>query len=495
MAAAATHECDVLIAGGGPTGVTLALLLARQGVSVIVAEKEAEIYPLPRAAHLDHEIIRVFQEVGAAEAIVRSSRQSSRYDFLNGAGEILLRFTGSDRIGPGGWPAANMIHQPSVERVLRDRLADYPAARLEARWEVLSFAEDAGAVFARVATPEGEHQVRARYLVGADGARSPMRKAAGIGFEDLGFEEPWLVVDTIVRDVSRLPPVNLQICDPERPTTCVLMGEGRHRWEFMIKPGETPEEISADATIARLMAPWKVDGAVTLERKAVYTFRARIAEQWRKGRLLLAGDAAHQTPPFAGQGLCSGIRDAANLAWKLGAILRDGAPDGLLDSYQPEREPNLRATIGMAIMMGRTVCITDPAAAAERDRQMLAARAAGQSPDETPAYPPLDTGVILVGTAGAGSYFPQAIADGARLDDALGAGAWLLARDTVAEDDGIRSAGLDEPMLAPFRQALEAWLDAHGAQAVLVRPDRYVFGTGEAATLAQAWQHAVFARG
>ena len=142
---------ETLIAGGGPTGVTLALLLARQGVSVIVAEKEAEIYPLPRAAHLDHEIIRVFQEVGAAEAIVRSSRQSSRYDFLNGAGEILLRFTGSDRIGPGGWPAANMIHQPSVERVLRDRLADYPAARLEARWEVLSFAEDAGGVVARVA--------------------------------------------------------------------------------------------------------------------------------------------------------------------------------------------------------------------------------------------------------------------------------------------------------------------------------------------------------
>jgi hypothetical protein len=152
-----------------------------------------------------------------------------------------------------------------------------------------------------------------------------------------------------------------------------------------------------------------------------------------QGRLLLAGDAAHQTPPFAGQGLCSGIRDAANLAWKLGAILRDGAPDSLLDSYQPEREPNLRATIGMAIMMGRTVCITDPAAAAERDRQMLAARAAGQSPDGAPAYPPLDTGVILAGTAGAGSYFPQAIADGARLDDALGAGAWLLARDTVAE--------------------------------------------------------------
>ncbi len=481
MAAEARFDCDVLIAGGGPTGVTLALLLARRGVSVIVAEKEAAIYPLPRAAHLDHETIRILQEAGVAEAVIATSRTTDRYDFLTASGEILLRFEGSDRIGAGGWPSANMIHQPSVEAALRAKLADYPQAALQSCWELLSFADDGAGITARLATPGGERSLRARYLVGADGARSPVREACGIPFEDLGFEEPWLVVDTIVHDFDRLPKANLQICDPARPTTCVLMGEGRHRWEFMILPGEDPATVSADASIEALLAPWNVTGAVSLERKAVYTFRARIAQQWRKGRTLLAGDAAHQTPPFAGQGMCSGLRDAANLAWKLAAVTRDGAADALLDSYQPERVPNLRATIEMAVMMGRTVCITDPAAAAMRDAQMLAAREAGQGGDGALEYPPIASGMILTGSPGAGSYFPQPVGShGERLDDVLGLGHWLLSREA-----------LGQPALAPFAPALAAWLDQHGAPAVLVRPDRYVFGTGDSPALAAAWQSAM----
>ncbi len=474
-------DCDVLIAGGGPTGVTLALLLARRGVSVIVAEKEADIYPLPRAAHLDHEAIRILQEAGVADAVIATSRTTERYDFLTASGEILLRFEGSDRVGAGGWPSANMIHQPSIEAALRAQLAQYPQAALNSCWELLSFVEDDAGVTARLERPDGERALRARYLVGADGARSPVREACGILFEDLGFEEPWLVVDTIVHDFERLPKANLQICDPARPTTCVLMGEGRHRWEFMILPGEDPSEISADPSIEALLAPWNVAGAVTLERKAVYTFRARIAEQWRKGRVLLAGDAAHQTPPFAGQGMCSGLRDAANLAWKLAAVTQDQAGDALLDSYQPERAPNLRATIEMAVMMGRTVCITDPAAAAMRDAQMLAAREAGQSGDGALEYPPIASGMILAGSPAAGSYFPQPVSpEGERLDDVLGMGHWLLTRDTLAE-----------PRLAPLAPALTAWLDQHAAPTVLVRPDRYVFGTGESAALTAAWQSAM----
>lgn len=481
MGAAGEFDCDVLIAGGGPAGVTLALLLAKRGVRVIVAEKEADIYPLPRAAHLDHETIRILQEAGVAGSVMATSRTTTLYDFLNPAGEILLRFEGTDRLGPGGWPGGNMIHQPSVEAALRQELARHPEAALHTRWEVLSFVDDGSGVTAQIATPGGERRVRAGYLVGADGARSPVRHACGIEFEDLGFEEPWVVVDTIVHDAERLPKANLQICDPARPTTCVLMGEGRHRWEFMIKPGEDPEAVSSDASIEALLEPWNVKGAVTLERKAVYTFRARIAKQWRKGRVLLAGDAAHQTPPFAGQGMCSGLRDTANLAWKLAAVTRDGAPDRLLDTYQPEREPNLRATIEMAIMMGRTVCITDPEAAAMRDAQMLAARAAGQSPDGALEYPPIASGLILTGSPGAGSYFPQPVADdGSRLDDVLGMGSWLLSR-----------ADLDQPRLAPFRAALAGWLDRYDAPAVLVRPDRYVFGTGEGDALAASWKAAM----
>lgn len=469
-------DCDVLIAGGGPTGVTLAVLLARRGVKVIVAEKEAEIYSLPRAAHLDHESMRILQEAGVADAVMATSRTTRRYEFRNAAGAILLCFEDSDRIGPGGWPGANMIHQPSVEAALRRELARLPQAELRSGCEVTAFSDDGAGVAVTLRQGEAESTLRARYLVGADGARSPVRKALGVAFEDLGFEEPWVVVDTLVHDFSRLPDCNLQICDPARPTTCVLMGEGRHRWEFMILPGEDPAEVASEASTARLLEPWDVAGAVTHERTAIYTFRARIATAWRSGRVLLAGDAAHQTPPFAGQGMCSGLRDAANLAWKLAAIVGKGASDALLDSYQSEREPNLRATIQMAIMMGQTVCITDPAAAAARDAQMLAARAAGHSPDGGLAYPPISSGLILAGTAGAGEYFPQASVDGMRLDDVLGNGAWL-----------IDAAALDAERMAPFRPALSSWLAAHHAEAALVRPDRHVFGTGSASALRTTW--------
>lgn len=183
------------------------------------------------------------------------------------------------------------------------------------------------------------------------------------------------------------------------------MGEGRHRWEFMIKPGETAEQVSDDAFIEKLLEPWNVKGAVQVERKAVYTFRARVAGDGRKGRILLAGDAAHQTPPFAGQGMCAGLRDAANLAWKLAAVIQEETSDRLLDSYQPERQPHVRATIDMAIMMGRMVCTTSKWSAVLRDMKLKLARMLGKLPESPPSYPPISQGAILIGTAAAGSYF------------------------------------------------------------------------------------------
>jgi 3-(3-hydroxy-phenyl)propionate hydroxylase len=474
-------DCEVLIVGGGPTGVTLAALLAKRGVGVIVTEREPGIHPLPRAAHIDHEGMRILQDAGAAAAVMPTCRSADRYEFRNARGKVLMAFSGASDIGPGGWPVANMIHQPSVEGALRTALDSRAPAALRAGWDMVSFTDDGDGVTARFATPEGARSLRARWLVGADGARSPVRKACGITFEDLGFEEPWLVVDVLVDDPARLPSANLQICDPARPTTCVLMGQGRHRWEFMILPGESPEDLISDASVERLLAPWQVAGAVRIERKAVYTFRARIAERWRKGRVLLAGDAAHQTPPFAGQGMCSGLRDAANLAWKLAAVNADEAGAALLDTYQPERAPNLRATIDMAVMMGRMVCTTSRWGAWWRDRKLGLARALGQLPDGPPAYPPLAQGAVLAGTPGAGRYFPQALsAAGARLDDVMPPGKWLIDRRDLASAS-----------LAPFAGPVATWLDAHGAEAVLVRPDRYVFGTGNAAALAEAWREAL----
>ncbi len=474
---AATPDCDVLIIGAGPTGSVAALLLAAAGLRVVIADKAADIYPLPRAAHIDHEAVRIFQSIGLAEPIMASCRQAARYDFVNKAGEILLRFDQADQIAAGGWPAANMIHQPSIERALRDRLATAAGVTLHTEWRLTALIEDPAQVRATFATPDGDATTTASYLIGADGTRSPVRTLAGIALDDLAFDEEWLVLDALVRDASRLPTINLQICDPARPTTCVVMGSGRHRWEFMLRPGETAEQALAPGFVDTLLEPWDVAGAIDVERAAVYRFNARVATEWRRGRILLAGDAAHQMPPFAGQGLCSGLRDATNLAWKLAAIIADDADDALLDTYQAEREPHVRGIIGLAIMMGRTVCEIDPEAAAARDVQMIAARAAAGGEIRPPSQP-LATGCLLPGCTTAGNYFPQALAGDSpqRLDDVLGPGAWLISRATLAE-----------PRLAPFRAQLTAWLDERGVEAVLVRPDRYVFGTGDPAALEQAW--------
>lgn len=484
-------RCDVLITGGGPTGLTLALLLARLGVQVLVVDREPEVYRMPRAAHIDHEAMRIFQEVGLAQEVMASSRSAGRYDFLTPKGEVLLRFDGLDRLGAGGWPASNMIHQPSIELALRRAAETLPSLQLKTRWTWQSFEGDEEGVVSRIATPDGETLVRSRFLVGCDGARSPVRTFSDIAVDDLRFDEQWLVIDTHVQDYERLPKVNLQICDPDRPTTCVLMGSGRHRWEFMLKPGETPEQMLDDAFIAAMLEPWHVEGAVTLERKAVYRFNARVATAWRKGRVLLAGDAAHLMPPFAGQGLCSGLRDAANLAWKLSAVL-GGASQALLDTYQLEREPHVRAIIALAIMMGRTVCLTDPDAARARDEQMLAARSSGSAQNGSMSFPPFAAGCIVVNTAGAGSYFPQPVADDnarQRLDDLLGPGAWLIGRDKISPPGqvGLAAVALDEPILAPFRAQLDGWLRDHQAEAALIRADRYVFGTGDAQVLGKLW--------
>lgn len=482
-------ECDVLIVGAGPTGVTLGVLLARAGVDVIVLDKEDDIYALPRAAHIDHEIVRIFQELGLADQVMATTRSSERYDFLSAAGDVLMRFEGASRIGPGGWPAGNMIHQPSIEGLLRAAAADCERLRLRTGWAWQSQARAGDRVLSTVATAEGDVAVSSCFIVGCDGARSRVRGALGIEFDDLQFDEPWLVVDALVLDAARLPQVNLQICDPVRPTTCVLMGSGRHRWEFMLKPGETPEDVLRDEFVLDLLKPWDVDGAITLERKAVYRFNAKVARKWRHGPAFLAGDAAHLMPPFAGQGLCSGLRDAANLAWKIAAVLR-GADPILLDTYQPEREPHVRAIIATAIMMGRTVCITDPVAARERDAKMLADQANKSAPPRSLGYPPMSEGCILAGSPLAGSYFPQPVAEGQplqRLDDVLGSGAWLISRTSCPSVAGLKQVDIGDASLAPFRPHLAGWLDGAGVDAVLVRPDRYVFGAGDAADLQRAW--------
>ncbi len=499
MSNAVPLDCDVLIVGAGPTGATLALTLAQQGNTVIIIEREKAIYPLPRAVHVDDEIMRIFQNIGVADAIAPFTYPGSSYEFRNSKGEVLLGFAMDSSVRPYGWSTSNMIYQPGVESELHAAIAAHSNIMLHRGLSFTGMIEDADGVTVTVNDGTSDQSFTCQYLVGCDGARSPVREAAGIEIDDLQFNEPWLVIDTVLTEPDRLHLGSLQICDPNRPTTSIRISPVRHRWEFMLKDGETAETVLSDEFIADLLKPWNVEGAITIERKAVYTFQAIVAKNWRKGRVLIAGDAAHQMPPFAGQGMCSGLRDSTNIAWKLDAILKGTAAPDILDSYQVEREPNVRAIIGMALMMGRTVCITNPEAAAMRDAKMLEDRKNGISPDAGGFnYPPILRGLIRSDDPAAGKKFPQPSNISTRLDDILGPGACLITqcRESAKTLDPsphiARVIHIDDDHLMAFTAEIKDWMARQNAcQSVLIRPDRYIFGTGQARDLLEHYTQVV----
>ena len=483
----AARDFDVVVVGAGPVGLVAALLLAKQGISVLLLEKERAIFPLPRAAHVDHEIMRIFQSIDVADEVASSSEVSSRYEFLNVSGDVLMRFDTGRADALSGWPPSNMIHQPSIEQVLRARVADcnFVDARFGAAY---GDHEVCGEVVTVQFDNNGNaSKASCRFLIGCDGANSTVRANAGLSLIDLGFSERWLVIDTKVVDSSRLPRHNLQICDPERPTTSVRMGAGRHRWEFMLKAEENEDELSAPASVANLLSSWDVDGAVELERTATYTFEAKVANQWTQDGVVIAGDAAHLMPPFAGQGLCSGIRDVENLTWKLGAILAERADASLLSSYQIEREPHVRAMIDLAVMMGKVVCVTDPNVALVRDKNLIEKRRANGDASGAVPNPKLVTGLLQEKSQIAGELFPQFTHQNNRSDDVFGQGAWLIGESDGIDRNLLEAAGIGVPSLSSFSSPVSRWLDNTGYKAVLVRPDRVIFGGGDAAELVTAY--------
>ena len=493
----AAFDCDVVVAGLGPVGATLSALLGQAGIRVVAVDKDTGVYPLPRAAHFDHEIMRIFQAIGIANEVSAHARPAPAYEFRNANGDVLLRYELGQR-GPSGWPQSFMFHQPGVERALREKLATDPNVQIRLGTSFEGFARFDGGLFVSLSSGEDKYKLKTRYLVGCDGASSAVRTSSGIALTDFGFDEPWLVIDALVGPDAVVPDINLQLCDPARPTTCVLMGPGRHRWEFMLRPGEAPSAMLADDVIEELLEPWGVSEKITIDRKAVYRFHGLIAKSWRRDHVLLAGDAAHQMPPFAGQGMCSGLRDAANLAWKLALVLKGDAGESILDTYQSEREPHVRAILETSIAMGRVVCTQDPSAAAQRDAALLAQRAAGHSPVPPPS-PRMGSGLTSKEARGAGELFiqPWCERDGQtrRFDDCMPKGTWLIVGDGASKaappPPFLSLVDIAASDLAPFAAALRAWLDKHEADAVLVRPDRYVFGAGAAKDLIAEFSRAL----
>ncbi len=461
---------DLLVVGFGPVGATMTGLAARHDLSVIAVDPEVDLYPLPRAAHCDHEILRILQDLGCADEIFAAMQVNKGMEFLTAKREVMLRFRSPD-LTPTGWPASVLFHQPGFENALR-RTVFATAADVRLGVGVVAIEQEVDAV---VATLDNGEEIRARFAVGCDGARSLVRRAMGTSMHDLEFEEPWLVVDLLLHEpIAELPDRALQVCDPARPHTLVPMPWPRFRFEFMLLPGEDPDAVQQLERIRELIAAWVDPALVDVERAAVYTFRALIARQWRAERIFLAGDAAHQMPPFLGQGMCSGMRDAANLAWKLAAVEHQGAPDVLLDTYQIEREPHVGAIIDAAVGFGRIICTTDPEIAAERDTQMLAAQHEEMdAPDEIPAL----AGGIAIGPAG-GALSAQPWIDGRRLDDIVGPRFALITRTQLADGDPDRKWWSGRAAILDAHSFVELQPILGGADATVIRPDHYVYSTG-----------------
>ncbi|WP_298200591.1 bifunctional 3-(3-hydroxy-phenyl)propionate/3-hydroxycinnamic acid hydroxylase [Novosphingobium sp.] len=485
---------DVVINGCGPVGALAGNLLGRQGLSVLVLEKELDHYPLPRAVHLDHEMMRLFQSAGVIDAVLPDMIATDGHLHI-GADHGVIRYMGTvGKAQPFGWANDWFFYQPELEAHLRAGMDRLQSVELELGAEFVGLEQDQAGVTVHYAGAGGLRAVRGRWVIAADGARSPVRKALGVALDDLQFEEPWLVVDAEVEGPVSFPPLtgvpdgadlqrlSVMMCDPVRPAT-VVPGRGNHRrWEFMLLPHEDDAGMMRPERVAELVGAWMKNVPHRIVRAATYRFHGLVAEQWQVGRVFLAGDAAHQTPPFFGQGMCHGLRDVANLAWKIAAVENDRAPESLLATYQPERDPHVRAVIGAAVAAGRYICELDPARAAARDAEIRARAAERAGETAADLIPAIGCGVILPGSAGAGERFIQPVlSDGRRLDDLTGQGWRLFGRGPDA--NGVARFN---PATLPDGGAVQAWLAARGAEAVLVRPDHYVFGTGKAGDLLAA---------
>jgi 2-polyprenyl-6-methoxyphenol hydroxylase-like FAD-dependent oxidoreductase len=529
---ATATKCDVAVVGYGPTGMMLAALLGRQGHHVVVLERYQGLYNLPRAACFDDEIMRTFQKLGLVEAVTPGTVVQTDYEWVNGAGQTLLEVS-YDNPAPGGWAALYMMYQPHLETVLDRFCTALPTVEVRhgVRVDGLHVAEDRAQLTA--VGPAGEQLgLSARFVVGADGGGGFVRSALGIGVSDYAFQENWLVCDFHKRRPLPAVPTFRQVCDPAQPIAIVQIGPDHHRFSFMLDPDEQPGRATDPDRVWERVARYIGRDDAELIRVANYVFRSRIADRWRSGPVMLAGDAAHEMPPFLAQGMCSGIRDSHNLAWKLDLVLTGRAEAAVLDTYQPEREPHVRFITEKAIELGRVQTLRDPVAARERDRRLIAQREAEQAPAKI-VYPGLAAGLVALGSPNAGERFVQGMVatrggEPQRFDDLLGAGPMIVARRPgllgalsaaqVAfwQALGGRMVLLGDPVRAPDPAAVEtvdqrgagaqlqngecrpervielvdvdqvytAWLQARGVEAVVVRPDWYVYGaTAEPAEL------------
>jgi 3-(3-hydroxy-phenyl)propionate hydroxylase len=485
---------DVCIIGMGPTGAVLSALLGQRGLKVLVCDASLDIYAKPRAIALDHEIMRVLQEIGVAKAVEPYIEPFTNSEYFGVQGQLIKCMSSLPPPYPLGYVPSLVFSQPPFERVLRERVGTLDTVQVKLGHRLTSLTQDPEKVTLSLESLSGQSEsFQAQYVVGCDGASSWVRQSVGLEIEDLGFDQPWLVIDVLLNDagMAKLPKVSMQICEPKRPCTYVIGPQNHRRFEVAINEGEDPKLLQEPEEVWALLSRWMSPQDGVLWRQASYRFHALVAKAWRKERVLIAGDAAHQQPPFLGQGMCQGVRDAHNLAWKLSALIKGQATPALLDTYTQERSLHVKELTSRIKDIGLLVAERDEQKAIARDAALL--REAGGVIQPMPrqnVQPTLKVGCLSTsGHAAVGTLFPQATlkVDGATslMDDVLPKGWRLFVQSSFVDEFKLsaQKGSLQVELIECGGQGIDEcsgvlaeWFSRMQVAAALVRPDHYVFG-------------------
>lgn len=475
-------QWDVVVSGLGPVGVTLCSLLGKFGLRTLGVDREKSIYTLPRAGHVDHTVLRTLGEIGCLDEVLAEMIPNHGMELLGREGDVLARIPVAQRT-PSGLPASMHFHQPVLERLLRENAERIEPITLRNSVCVTSFKSRDGIQEVELESNGERFTVCARFLVGCDGASSLIRNQAGLGFRDYGFAESWMVVDLILRSFPEtLRRDTTFVADPRRPHAMIEMPGMRYRFEFMMLPGETPETLTKRDNVMQLISHWLTPQQIhKVERAIVYTFRGAQAVKWRDGNVAVAGDAAHLTPPMLGQGLCSGVRDAANLAWKIAYYLDGRMPESVLDTYGEERGPHVDNVISTSILVAKNLCMLDEEGARKRDEEL---QESGEPAESRIRFKlgELRPGPLVMPSGG--MYMVNLQIGEQTLDDLVGRDFLVLGLDEEAlgskeTQNWWRKLGAELRTVSSLGgkgDELLSWFSRRDGRVVVIRPDKYVLG-------------------